>query len=384
MSYLKIDAEAKGEITIGGGPILANHLESAEYVRGTMLRGALAGLWPRGELGNEDFLNLFCRGRCKFLGLFPVDKDKYQSFEPDGYFPYRMPLSMTTCKYYPGYGLEGHGYHDRLLATEKKEQCASCEAPIERVKGASFCYLHHTGIEKRICDISPSKGVVMRHGANRKTRRADYGKLYSYTVINKGERFVGWIAGEDNDLEMLKEKLSSNRKVHNEKKALTFELRVGRSRKKNYLQCTMSKQAGLPYPKVAQALVDKKFVLILLQTSAILLDRYFRPCTKVLPEFVFYGLKGVSPKEFEIAFPPFSAQSHIDSWSNLHGLPREPETAISAGSIVVFRFANGNDLSGNELCKIWDMVQIRGIGERRMEGFGQVLINPEISLGGVR
>jgi len=75
MAYIKIEAEVVGNVVIGGAPIIANHVESADYISGSMLRGAVAGILKYDSLNDNDkenFLDFFCRDVIRFRGLFPA------------------------------------------------------------------------------------------------------------------------------------------------------------------------------------------------------------------------------------------------------------------------------------------------------------------------
>ena len=62
----------------------------------------------------------------------------------------------------------------------------------------------------------------------------------------------------------------------------------------------------------------------------------------------------------------------IESWQVSWGFPRPTLTAMSAGSVVVFK--SDKDLILDDLKKI----EANGIGERRGEGYGQIIFNPQI------
>ena len=379
MAYLVIEAEVEGFITLGNGPILANHLESEDYLGGSTLRGALATIWPRGKTGNDEFLDLFCRGECRFLGLFPVAKEHLLSFVSKNFYPYRMPLSMKTCKYSPEKGHDGHGYHDSFLegadTTERLESCLSCSGPMERVRGSNFYYFDY--YSSSVKPIKVKKRIIMRHGADRRSRRARDEALYSYCAVEEGSVFVGWVIGKKDHIDRFGKTLEENdlrvRKSSNGN--LEFSLRVGRARKKAGLDCVARVvESSFPWPEPGETLIHDKFVKIVLQTPAILKDHLFRPKTTLSPSDIFHNVNGISPEEFELR-REFVSLLQIDGWSGIHGLPKVPEIALAPGSTFVFEY-KGSSGNNEELKQAWEKIQIRGIGERRIEGYGQVLINP--------
>jgi len=71
----------------------------------------------------------------------------------------------------------------------------------------------------------------------------------------------------------------------------------------------------------------------------------------------------------------------IESWQVGWGFPRPTLTLIQAGSVVVFEIQNYGNLSETEKKKFKDNLQNlekTGIGERRGEGYGQVVFNPTV------
>lgn len=68
----------------------------------------------------------------------------------------------------------------------------------------------------------------------------------------------------------------------------------------------------------------------------------------------------------------------IESWQVSWGFPRPTLTAMSAGSVVVFETENKIDL------KKLEEIEANGIGERRGEGYGQIIFNPPLLMNSVK
>ncbi len=68
----------------------------------------------------------------------------------------------------------------------------------------------------------------------------------------------------------------------------------------------------------------------------------------------------------------------IESWQVSWGFPRPTLTAMAAGSVVVFN--SDKDLIFDDLKKI----EAEGIGERRGEGYGQIIFNPPLLMNSVK
>ena len=65
----------------------------------------------------------------------------------------------------------------------------------------------------------------------------------------------------------------------------------------------------------------------------------------------------------------------LESWQRSWGLPRPSLTTLQAGSVAIFTL---NESKQGDLATIIETLEREGIGERRAEGFGQVLINHEL------
>jgi CRISPR-associated protein Csx10 len=68
----------------------------------------------------------------------------------------------------------------------------------------------------------------------------------------------------------------------------------------------------------------------------------------------------------------------IESWQVSWGFPRPTLTAMSAGSVIVFETKEKIDLQKLE------EIEANGIGERRGEGYGQIIFNPPLLMNSVK
>ena len=386
MAYIGMEAKVNGAITIAGSQIVGDHVESAPYISGSTLRGALASIWfKKGNADNDEFLNIFCRGDVCFWGLFPVPTgaDGTHFYEnsydhPSAYFPYRMPLSVFACKYDPGTGLGGHGYVDASIKEIEKCTQGNCGAPLKQCKSPDFYYWKGTP-QPRAVAIEQKKEVHLYHGAERKVRRAKDASLYSYTSVSNDEGFIGWLVGDKNVLAQLQTKLAGEK---DEQGSFVFRMCTGRGKKRRgFLQITMGEtQEGTSFiPPYAR---NGNRIAAVLQTPAILNNERFGAKTKIDPVDIFGDLA----KDLDICITDrgvFSRMTLIEGWSGVHGLPRKPDQAIAPGSTFVFQI--GKDLDKEkerELEEKLNKFQKQGIGERRNEGYGRVLFNPPLNRNG--
>jgi hypothetical protein len=392
MAYIKVSAEVVGNIVIGGTPIIANHVESADYISGSMLRGAIAGIWKPAYIGNDDFLDFFCRDNIRFRGLFPIPSGTDGlDFLNHNHFPFKMPLSAFGCKYDAGTGRGGHGFIDgAVINFRNTKACSICKAPLKQCKDMSYYYLKYSDKPE---PITTKKEIYIYHGTERTTRRAKDSALYSYTSICNGERFLGWITGNEKDLKNFWCLLKESDKVTNMGSELKCNLRIGRAKKRRgYLECTMkivTPDPELPetvhplfYKEACPLLRNDGLLIIVLQTPAILYDKFFQPINTLEPLNIFSDSTFID-KVTRVNGYDFSTVTIIDGWSSVHKLPRTPDIAISAGSTFVFKLntSSVDNNSDNNVIEELKKIQVKGIGERRNEGYGQILINPPFHRG---
>lgn len=381
MAYIRMNAKVKGAVTIAGSQIVGNHVESASYISGSTLRGALASIWLKRGTADNDFLNIFCRGDITFCGLFPVPSgaDGVQFYEqnyvsPSDYFPYRMPLSVFSCKYNPGTGLGGHGYVDASREVIEKCEYRKCGAPLKQCKSPDFYYWRGSP-RKRAVTIEQRKELYLYHGAERKVKRAKDAALYAYTSISDKEGFIGWLYGQNGHLSNCISRLFP-------KDTTDFRLYLGRGKKRRgYLQVTMDEpQDGAGFIPPFQWNGDR--IVAVLQTPAILYNKRFRARTRIDSADIFGDLA----EDLKICMTDggvFSRMVLIEGWSGTHRLPRKPDQAIAPGSTFVFEVRkNLDDDKKGELEKRLNEVQEHGIGERLNEGYGRVLFNPPLNRNG--
>ncbi|MFQ3549237.1 MAG: RAMP superfamily CRISPR-associated protein, partial [Armatimonadota bacterium] len=80
----------------------------------------------------------------------------------------------------------------------------------------------------------------------------------------------------------------------------------------------------------------------------------------------------LTPIDTEGLISSATRQERTESWQTSWGLPRPTLSSIKAGSYV--KFSSNNEKIPNELIKELEKF---GIGERRAEGFGRVIVNPK-------
>jgi len=368
--------ETISPIGIGArGQVYGSHY-SLGYIPGTTLRGALAefyiarnGLKTQRAEHDDLFRQIFIEEKVYFGNLYP-------SISNIVTLP--APASLHTCKRYGGfwwdeendhYDPSQHGVIDvrHFTTGDLPECCPQCvNEPLEKVTNFYRVQDGHpqTAVAKR--------RFLVRSGIDEFTLTSKQGVLFSLDVLEARQNFYGFIRDDNNLLH--KAALSGNLEE------LLVGVAVTRGLGETY--CTIAAGANtfsqfVEQTKPMATPISKPCFSIVLYSDVILLDRYLR-YTSVLDENILHAEFGADfPAGLEIRLQTkFLSMRIVSGWNVKHGLPKENELAIAAGSVFVF--AHKENLSENEnrqLNNFFNLIQNQGIGERKSEGFGRVIVN---------
>ena len=162
--------------------------------------------------------------------------------------------------------------------------------------------------------------------------------------------------------------------------SLKGNYRIGQSKKDDYGDIHLELLTN-PESKHQQPVIINNELTVWLLSDVLLRDERLRPTTdinclkkeletklKVKLTFKFCEDKSSEDKKLS-----FIARTHrIDSWQVRWGLPRPSLVGLAAGSCVVFK------VTGTLDPELLTQIQLRGIGERRVEGYGQICFNDPI------
>lgn len=181
---------------------------------------------------------------------------------------------------------------------------------------------------------------------------------------------------------------------------LSGDWRIGHSRKDGYGSCEVTATeaiGGRPVWQVPDRVVGPGGRLsVWLQSDVLVMDERLRPSTRARDLAHVLGTalgvelaevrgetSGVEPGAAEHGRPAhFSERRRSDSWHTRWGLPRTSLLGLRAGSCFSFEV-----ISGTVTEAAVARVQLTGVGRRRAEGFGQVLIDDPLlnaQFGGAR
>ncbi len=377
--------------------------EGVQFISGTLVRGAFARAYldQYGE-ADETFQRLFVdENGCRFGPLDPAE--------------HVLPLTAYSCKREPGFQTqERHGVVDLLAHLAgaalggrpiRPGQCPRCGQELKQYSGFYDRGPQGPREPQRRWRRRPATHV----GINRHTHTADESILFTLPALEprlepQGAQAAlsGWVQAEEELAGRLRELLAAEDNI----------LRVGHARTRGYGRVRMELQDGQAggeessdwqqrldaWSKAMLARVplsagdrQRCFLFAMgLPTGAILLDELLRYTLD--PSGMVGWLPPLAPPEpgvpcLQRPGKPFAggqlwcvtAVAHherLRGWNAAHGLPRHDEWQVARGSVYAYLYL-GDPSGREELLASLRLLQAAGLGARRNEGYGQVVISDE-------
>jgi len=341
--------------------------QTVDYLTGSTLRGALAGLYLRtgGRAEDPGFQTLFGPHGPNFPDLLPVSDAGSEAQV--------LPLTAASCKRFPGFlADQGHGVRDSLAVTALNRETGQGVPEFWKCPVCGHTCVPFPGYH------SPDTGhkeqptvVLQRHtGIDRATGTVAQSIFYASQVIREEDQsgspqyFTGRMYADQEQYQALQELLARG------------PLFAGADRVRGLGEMELSVQECEPvdvdaeawsrpwrsyYTKTTgQELAPGTYFSLTLTSPAVLVDRFLRPSAKLNLDFPDLTLVGKVAK-----------MTTVQGWQAAWGLPKPDDMALAAGSVFLFRY-QGQDVSG--LSAYLTQVARDGLGLRRQEGLGAVSI----------
>jgi CRISPR-associated protein Csx10 len=397
--------------------------ETSDFIPATTLRGALANSlcikadrWHCGTCdvkANCSFGEIFSNtGRVRFEDLYPIAKRCLSSEV------LVLPVTATSCKLQPGfisqfqyelstgekkpYDERPHGVSDLLIPQlayqiagkyDYNFKCSEPKCPSRLEPFSGFYHLENiprSDHAKALIKAEVPKRRLVRTAVNREKRTAERNLLFSLEIVEEETQFFGAITVEDDNLapiirrelkELKNGRLGGVRSrglggigidsfafpgfdshANIEKRMSTFNHFL-----KHYLQTLGCEKDG-------------EYVVLGLQSDAILRNDRGEYSALIDEDILIKQLQSlhaglVVDRLKLVRF--VTSRGHSSGWSGAWKLPREVEPTIKRGSVFVFKA----QFIGDELLKALEQLQIWGIGQRREEGYGKVVVCDEFHWG---
>ena len=382
----------------------SEHAEGERYITGTAVRGGMATIYLQhhGEV-DETFRSLFLNeASCRFGPLDPGRKNS--------------PLTAAVCK------REGreHALVDLLWYRTAQHymagrmpkdvsvdwrQCKVCSLDLKGYAG-----FWNEGTNNSLQEVSDSRHHVATHvGIDRHTVTAAESILYtpeSMLPSDQAEDLYGWLMADDNTLVGLKQLLASE----------DYRISIGQHRTRGYgdMRVTLGEAVDLDDsqsdPKhweqwsldLIDFLSNQPFSVLGLDsedfyfslsfpTGAIFVDKFLR--YSLDPASMIPWLSSMSSVDDTFPLqdrPPFhpsfggtvgwitavTRHEHLHGWHAGRGLPLQDEWGVARGSVYVYRF-RGTIQEREALIQELITLSKDGVGLRRNEGFGTVIISDD-------
>jgi CRISPR-associated protein Csx10 len=303
-----------------------NSSRSLPHIPGSALRGALAARIKSNDLPLDLVGKLFFSGSVRFLNAYPVDQDGHRMLP--------IPASWHVEK---GAGLKNASAADLAFGEN-----------FEKNKRIKKHYVGKTGNQEYT--YSPEEEIAIHIASQeRGVMKAGTSTVFQYQSLARGQKFRALIvADKPSDLDEI------------EKLLMPSMLYLGRSRSAGYGKVVIEGFQRTDEPEVNPA--SAPFTIITLLSDVILRDERGQP-THDLDGYFSRRLGRIIKNQ-----SAFVKSTEVGGFNRKWKLPLPQMPALGMGSVFVYP-AGG--LSPADLA---DMVE-KGIGERRIDGFGRIAVN---------
>lgn len=342
-----------------------NSVVSFDYLPGSVLRGALIAKYLRqhnkSELDAHDSVvrRLFFNGGTRFLNGYLYDKEWEQRLLP-------VPLSWKYPK-----GETGKAYDFAIYEPVESDDRAwkqlragyiSLALPVER-----------EGEVPVLTRRAARRQLAIHTARNRRLGRAqslqqlepgeNAGAIYRYNTLAAGQSFAAAIVADiDEDLQQLRDLLAG-------------ELLLGGSRTGGYGRALVTQVDEEDQWQEAGQFVQRNdnLLYITLASDALLRDSngQYAVSVEVVQDALSHQLGVPAAALTPVYTRCFISETMASGFNRKWNLPLPQTFAIQKGSVLVFRVP---DISKDFTEKLMAL-QHQGIGDRRAEGFGRLLIN---------
>lgn len=347
-------------------------LPTKEVIPGSILRGALAEYLI--ATGRESKI-LDVIKDVNFGFLYPTDSASN--------LPLPIPKTALTCKSNNEFKPKGHGVFDSLLAhiayTELKKEynaefpvpftfkCLECGDRSDRICGF---YVKEERVYKK---IEVKRVTQTKVAINRMSKTAEKEMLYSITAIKPSIVYIGKITAPEDKFELLIEALN--------------EVGIGalttRGYGKIYVNEIEDVYIDLGDARTRSELFNEELKNVWEQLHSIAINNDELPEE---PEYKYFSIDAVSPLIIKENLIPtlrlklnkevdpilyFASPTFIGGWSTAWGLQKDTTYATDTGSTYVFRV---NDEELTDLYDLFEQIEVKGLGEKRDVGYGEVLV----------
>lgn len=410
MQRIELEIKALSALAIARQKAGGSIGEAVDYIPGTVIRGAVAAQIL--DLSNERSTDLSENGG-DFQALFLSDnpaifQNAYPALVINGkLIPQArledngvLPTTALSSKNKSGFTPKNNGVFDTLIDRFCAEGYGypydpNCPEDGGRVDPAGISF--YCKFNKKYHSLSANKRLLTRVGINRRRATSEEEILYSLEVLNESQEkkqnpvyYRGAILLEEDLAESLRDFIqqrhqnfrlggSTSRglgKVEiNTKKPVDAKIdvsaRIAEFNKK--LEGRWDKWGVFGNP-IKELPANRTYFTLDLQSDAILTENWRR--TTVICEKMLHQFAGVKDKDESLHLEAaYSSYEYLSGWNAAWGLMKDVELITKKGSVYLFSTTQ----LGLWIERLGEL-EMRGLGDRTCEGFGQVQVCNEFHL----
>ncbi len=315
MKQLKVRIKLEAPVIISLASGDSTMTQTLSYIPGSTVLGLLANLYIR-QHGLYGFNRLFMMGGLRFLNLYPF---------VNGEACIPCPQNLWKSKRIEKAGESS--LHNVFRIKTNLELKKNSSFVWRRVFSAGKTELHE-----------PQKQLAFHHERNYQKGISEESVVFTYEALAPGNEFCGYIVGAEEDLKLVKALLDNQ-----------SHLRLGKSKTAQYGRCDLVESEIEELPEAKDA------------------GNYLLLCS----DAIFYNEEGTSCADKELLAKilgvkiedAYTESGRHETAVSILKAKRPSEYTIKAGSIFKLEKLPENHQN----------IQRYGIGERRWEGFGEVM-----------
>ncbi len=402
MKRIRLEIKALSPLAIGRQKPGGSVSEAQDYIPGSVIRGAIASQILQlsdhqsrnlAENGG-DFQSLFLSDNSAiFQNAYPVKADITRPVDAI----LVLPTTALSSKTKEGFKTDkGNGVFDTLIDRFCAESYGHPYDPICPTNGGRVepytCF--YSKVSGNYYSHSVSKRLLTRVGINRRRATAEEQILYSIEVLNESQhnkkkpiRYYGSVLVPDSLADSLCQFINDRRE----------DFRLGGSASRGLgkveIKATIVEKKPQIKTRIEQfntnlkerwrewqvfgnpneeLLSSRTYFTIDLQSDTILTE-HWRRTTVISPEMLCQ-FAGVTDPSLQL-HAAYSSYDYRSGWNTAWGLMKDLELITNKGSVYLF-----STTQPDTWFRIVEELEIRGVGERTCEGFGQIQVCNEFHL----
>ena len=392
MTTLQLTITALSSLAIGRQKPGGSISEAQSYIPGSVIRGAIAGKMLR-QSGTEDNVNLD-QPDSDFQKLFLAENaaifsNAYPTCEGQPVFV--LPATAVSSKNDPGFCTEkstNGGVFDTLIDAFCAEGYGYPYSPVcvngDRTEPYSQFYTVENG---QYQSHSVDTRLLTRVGINRRRATAQEKMLYSIEVINETQTTTKQPTVFNSTVFLEDDVLASQLTTYLQQQPWRLGGSASRGLGKVEIEVKQPDQAtaiatrienfnqklrdrwqtwGNVFGHPQEFSNDQQYFTLDLQADAILLDQWRR--TTVIDPDMLCQMAGLEDATLQLR-SVYSSYDYRSGWNAAWGLMKDVELITNRGAVYLFSTSHLEQW----LPHLGEL-EIKGVGERTTEGFGQVKV----------